>query len=75
MVHDDMLEAIPSKLPHLGCVELVKCDDLHVQHVSKLVDSRAANKRIVLQDCKHVSARDCMLLSHRAENSVDVDLR
>jgi hypothetical protein len=72
LVHQHLLELLPQKLQQLRCIELVKCSDLTLQDVAKLVQVRAATK-IVVQRCVRVSERQCVALQEALGGKVVVD--
>jgi hypothetical protein len=74
LVHQHLLELLPQKLQQLRCIELVKCNDLTLQDLVKLVEVRAA-RQIVVQRCTHISEKDCVALQKGCGGDVEVVYR
>ncbi|KAF8067163.1 hypothetical protein HT031_002210 [Scenedesmus sp. PABB004] len=58
LAHDDLLAELPAALPRLARLELARMADLTAEDLGKLAAAGAA-RRITVQGCRGVSARDC----------------
>lgn len=72
LVLPDLLELLPVALPQLREVVLSECSDVTNVQLAALVGSRAA-RRVVVEACGGVSARDCQMLALASGGAVEVD--
>jgi hypothetical protein len=72
LVEESLLHKLPTAMPDLQLVEVVRAKDLTLQQLSRFVCARSC-KRVVVQGCGAISDRDCVELEEAVGTDVAVE--
>lgn len=72
LVEEELLQKLPTAMPQLQRIEVVKAPDVTVDHLRGLVCAGLC-RHVVVQGCRGISERDCVQLQEEAGNGVAVD--